>query len=769
MPTPENYGRLFRNLAHMVALSQEQKVAGVVDSLVATALTIDPTIPATSSTVIVEAIDAYFGLKFQEKDLQSSVDRLLRVGRLQRNPAGKLVPSAQTRAEIDSRVQDAHELEKTVRKEWLDAFWKDRSGRNAESDEELWNCLRAYMARAFERHGAETTLLLDPTAKLPSEIDESLASYLKHAIETNCRHVDPKTVKAAVREFFVHSTPARSRYIAQLLDGTFSFFAICVDEPTSVYLKRAIQPVSIFLDTNFVFGLLKLHDNPMNEVSEELVQAIKSQNFPFKLFYHERTLQEFQSAIRNIRYRMLNFRWTQDLSRAALRVRSLSIIELRYHEANAVRPVDARAFLAKYEHVEELLREKGFSVYREPQRSPAQIEELDKEQTLLIAKYNAFLVNRLGLDRAKAYRTIEHDMAVWQTVKYLRHGGSSVLDIGALFLTADRSLYAFDWQQMRPSGGTGHVILPDQLLQLLRPFLVVTEDFDKKFAATFAIPEFRTAASGYGTTASKVLAYLTTFADVTEETASRILANEVLLGRLRDVSIDAPEFKKLIDSELVRDNEQLLKENERLLAGISDAERSTAGVASELNRKATLLQQHERLLSEQKGLAEARDDALKRREQQLALEKAARGQKEEEVRNLEKKLQDSETARTAGEARLSQLARRHGKLATGLRVFLAVIVFLSATVGFIYAAMTLPWLVHHNHRIGITLCAILVFAGLCWSIGDTHTWRRRTALIALVIASIVTLIQVIDPNSREAEGEPAQFSPTPSASPRGGQ
>jgi hypothetical protein len=50
---------------------------------------------------------------------------------------------------------------------------------------------------------------------------------------------------------------------------------------------------------------------------------------------------------------MLNFRWTQDLSRAALRVRSLSIIELRYHEANAVRPVDARAFLAKYEHVEE--------------------------------------------------------------------------------------------------------------------------------------------------------------------------------------------------------------------------------------------------------------------------------------------------------------------------------------------------------------------------------------------------------------------------------
>ena len=40
MPTPENYARLFRNLAHMVALSQEEKVVGVVDSLVTTALTI---------------------------------------------------------------------------------------------------------------------------------------------------------------------------------------------------------------------------------------------------------------------------------------------------------------------------------------------------------------------------------------------------------------------------------------------------------------------------------------------------------------------------------------------------------------------------------------------------------------------------------------------------------------------------------------------------------------------------------------------------------
>src|SRR5207248_2709654 len=183
--------------------------------------------------------------------------------------------------------------------------------------------------------------------------------------------------------------------------------------------------------------------------------------FPFRLYYHERTLREFQNAIQNIRDRLLSYAWTQEVSRAAIRTRSLSMIELRYHEANARQPVDARAFLTRYQHVEELLKEKGFAVYSEPQKTPSQIQELDKEQTLLIAKYNRFLVNRLGLDRAKAYRTIEHDIVVWQTVKYLRQRGSSLLDIGALFLTADQNLYAFDWQEMRPKGGTGHVILPN--------------------------------------------------------------------------------------------------------------------------------------------------------------------------------------------------------------------------------------------------------------------------------------------------------------------
>lgn len=80
--TPHDYSRLFRNLAHMVALSQEQKVFGVVDNLVVTAVCIDPLDRITGPGHVVELIDTYFGLRFTEQDIESAIGRTLGRGRL---------------------------------------------------------------------------------------------------------------------------------------------------------------------------------------------------------------------------------------------------------------------------------------------------------------------------------------------------------------------------------------------------------------------------------------------------------------------------------------------------------------------------------------------------------------------------------------------------------------------------------------------------------------------------------------------------------------
>jgi hypothetical protein len=305
-------------------------------------------------------VDGYFGLRFTERDIDASITRALSRGRLIRGRTGEIIATERSRADIGERIERTNELEARVREEWLESLAKQGKGRDARIDEELWNCLRSYMAKAFQRHGAETTMLLKPPDEASKAVDRTLMSYQKEAFKECCAHTPEDLATNAIRKFFVESTPSRARYVAQLLDGTFSFYAVCVDEATSNYLKSAIKPVAIFLDTNFMFGLLKLHDNPLNQVSEELVEAIQQHQFPFKLYYHERTLEEFQAALKRIRDRLVGYHWTQSLSRAAINTRNLSTIEQRYHEANATRSVDARVLLTKYEHIEQILLEKGF-------------------------------------------------------------------------------------------------------------------------------------------------------------------------------------------------------------------------------------------------------------------------------------------------------------------------------------------------------------------------------------------------------------------------
>src|SRR5215218_1072300 len=139
----------------------------------------------------------------------------------------------------------------------------------------------------------------------------------------------------AVQQFFSVSTPRRTQYITQLLDGTFTFFALTVDKVTSAYLRGHMAPLNLFLDTNFIFDILGLHSNPLTDVSRELVEVIDKHNFPFTLYYHEATLSELQRTLKGLGAPLRGRTWRPALSRVAMRQPQLNDIERLYHEKNA--------------------------------------------------------------------------------------------------------------------------------------------------------------------------------------------------------------------------------------------------------------------------------------------------------------------------------------------------------------------------------------------------------------------------------------------------
>jgi hypothetical protein len=708
--TKIDYGRAFNRLTHVIALSRTGKVEAVIRDLVITILVIDDSLASQPATAICRAVDDYFGVDLGEDDVEDALGELARGGKLVIDPqSGQRAVQPHEKSAVLDRVAAASELEARVKTEWLAALTAGGIADGLDR-EALWRCLRTYLAKVLARHGAESILLLDPHAPM-SGSQMSLASLQTSTLRDCGLDADAEGARPAITSFFTAPTADRTRYLAQLLDGTFTFFALSADSATEEYLSRSLPSLSIFLDTNFIFGLLALHENPLDAVSRELVDYIGSQRFPFKLYYHERTLDEIRRTLNYLGERLTRVRWTPSLSRAAVRAGTLSSLELRFHELNAKSHIDAEVFLERYErHISELLESLGFKIYREAEGGPT-VEERGR----LTAEYAAYL--KEARKPEKAYPTIDHDMSVWLSLQRLRTRGRSVLESGAVFLSNDFLLYRFDRFHLTKKAGIQTVVMPGPLLQVLRPFGRASDDFDRRFVATFAIPEFRTVHSDYAATTSRVLSYMATYADLPEELAVKMLTNEVLIDRLQRVDSRSPEFREVIESEMVRQNAALEAELGRLRV---ERDRETAD--------------HATRLASANAEAEAARGAVAalKAEREIDQPQPAKTPQVEESAVLPARSSDQRDA----QAEIATLRHRVGLIAAGAITLVGLLLVLAVP-----EAVRWQWLLEHENRLNLQAGGLVIVGGLAWAAADEE--RRWLAAAAVVIGMILGVIPLL--------------------------
>ena len=730
----EGYSRAFNHLCHTVSLTRTGKTLDAIDSLVATVFVVHDGKDLETAQDIDEALDGWFGISLSPADVQRSVDRHQSAGRLKRDRrSGRLLLDPVARAEIQQRIDDGHQLEEAVKKEWAEDL--AAHGRTAGEIYALWYCLRAYMAKAFLEHGALAVQLLDPQFPATDADGLSRSACMDQAIAESCVGLDVDAMQSEVSAFFDDPSVTRARYVAQLLDGTFTFFALTVNDATAAYLRDNLEPLKLFLDTNFIFGLLDLHENPMSEVSKELLIFIKDRGFPYTLHYHERTLREIQHTVDAISHRLTQRSWSQSISRAATRLPWMSGIELAYHKLNAESPLDAKVFLSKFQHMEELLADQEIRIYRPPPN------DNDVEtKGLLIAEYLRYVETRRP--QSRPYEAADHDITVWLTLQRLRKRGRSALDIGALFLSADNLLSRFDWNVLRKKDEVGTVVFPAQLLQVLRPYGTTTEDYDRKFVEAFSIPEFRSAHSDYRETSGQVLSYLTTYKDLSEETAVRILTNEMLINQLRGIEEASPEFQELVESALASDNELLIEEAE---AARTEAEAERCAREFALEESEARIQEKDEEAKRLRCEADERVKAARAEERELAEVEADRIRAEdadrlkaEEERRLAAEA-DAKSLRDQGEA---DALSRQARMRTWRRVGAALLWMVGATAMLVVPHITSwKWLLKHDHLPGIYVAAFFIWGGMAGTIAEPR--HKKVALGALALAAAVAMISVL--------------------------
>jgi hypothetical protein len=563
----------------------------------------------------VDSICELFGLSLAKGDINAAVERARlskvilfdsTVGQYRLHPDVEKVTCG--------RIEAGEYLERSAQASWL----KEIESLVPEiQSEALWSCLLGYAGKVFLAHGADAVTLLGGKPESIEEIPDGRPDVLlKEAMDDAGIGQDNFfAISSAIAVFFDGTNDDRAKYVMELTDSTFNFLALGLDEETRASVRAQLPSLTIFVDTNVIYGAIGAHSSSQSASSADLVDVLHGDDFGFSVYYHERTLRELENTIVGIGYRLRASKWSPAMSRARLSVPfGMSSIETRYHEINAEIPTPVDVFLSRYANLPVLLESYGFKMFRE-----ASSEELDRRRAELVAEYRDFeqKKRRRGVD--KRYEALDHDIAIWLAAsrRQVRGKGRSLLSSGALVVTADHLFQRFDREILSTEFGNGTwvTVAPDRLLQALRPFLKSTEAYDKAFARIFATSVFRGLSQDYGETLNRVAAYLATYESMPEETAARILANSMLLSRINDSAGDGDELKRIVDEEIVRENEALIHEREQAVADARrerlEASREVSGIRERISFLENQLVEEGRdseVIMQVKGLAGALED-----------------------------------------------------------------------------------------------------------------------------------------------------------------
>jgi len=416
-----NFSLAFQQMASFVAIAKTRNSSEVREALILETFVILPNEQFTAASDFGNAIKTVFGIEIPLRQLEASLKSLMAKGSITQLPGNHLGVSSATQQELQSRLSEAKTLEQQVKTRWFEQI---QTRFPKVTTDKAWEALRDYLSQVFRRHGIQAVALLDPSTEVEADYSQSLASLLLSTVAKHFPELEREPARDALSSFCATTNLDRQRaqYIALLADGAFNYFSLTISPEVSNELRKKLSPLTLFLDTNFLFGILDLHVHPQVDVSAELLGAVKQFNLPFKLSYHEATVREMQNTLYFFEAQLNRLKWPQAISRAASASGALTGIELRYHQRNAQSRLDVDDFFAPLKHWQILLKDKGINVYRVTSTK----EEL-KSRATLEADYREFLSAN---GKEKPVEAIQHDMAVLDTVHRLRSEAKSTLEAG---------------------------------------------------------------------------------------------------------------------------------------------------------------------------------------------------------------------------------------------------------------------------------------------------------------------------------------------------
>ena len=632
-------------------------------------------------TLVVELC----GVQPNSERVDSTMERLVASGALVEYD-GMLRVSEETREALEQQESATLDSEGRVRARFEDLV---RKRDLHDQVDELWQVMETEVVLPVVRHlGARMYELLTAHSSAGSgDLESQMHDFLT-------RHGDQ--VRAFMADFLDPGDHDVRRFVLRRLNAQYAVDAAALPLDALAKLSRLehkASRVDVFLDTNFLFSVLGLHENPSDDAANDLLQLVRELKgrVDLKLYVIPETVEEARRVLRDAIARLGDFRGQRNLAEAARRT-TASGLTARYFEAarTAVTLLTAEEFFGPYESdLVTVLRSKGVELYNKDLSRFHSNQEVVDDLHGQAERQEQF--RQRG---AKTYEANLHDMVLWHFTRSRRGVVmESPLGVTAWVATLDRGLIKFDRDKRRGTSDPPVCLEPSSLILLFQFWVPSSAELDEALVGSVRQPLLFLAFDEQSEQVTlRILNQLSRFegaGDLEIDVASEILTNQALRNRLAGTANDDTADKEIVREELVHVVQQL---GEKIACLQSERTEAHDAIAR---------------LNERVSAAEANTEADKERkarlkaEQAHATEKASRGQAEKEkqllageVAGLESRLTDLESKNNELEQSLENrdqeaAARRENWRFGGLG---AATVALSVTVLVVAGTVLDPWL-----------------------------------------------------------------------------
>ena len=419
-------------------------------------------------------------------------------------------------------------------------------------------------------------------------------------------------------------------YVIWHLNAYFFLEATQLKKRTLEVLAQSLgqrELFSILIDTNFLFSILSLHENPCNEAVHSLVGLIEkiSQFVTVNLYVFPLTIDEAKRVLQSCQSHLAGLRLTPNLAEAAQSTRLSGLIKKYVEECRKVgRPISAESYFGPYiTRLIEILSSKGVRFLDEDLRvykdDPSIGYEIERQMDYEWHTYGK---------RGKDYKALEHDIILWHFTRQKRPAYvESPLDAKYWIVTVDYGLLGFDaHERERGPNGIPVCLDPTALIQMLQFWLPRTAELEEAVLSNLRLPflfqAFDPSDEAVTVDILQVMSRFEDIGDLSVATVTNVLLDQALRQRM-SAEKDSQKHIELVEESIaaqeVRLREELEDARGQARQEMSAREEAQQRLAYEANRMKAVDQQ----LQEERQARRSLEERLKRFEDE-AQERASR-------------------------------------------------------------------------------------------------------------------------------------------------